>query len=588
MIGYIGPLPVLMVKGNHTQTLVRDYYESNPGVGNDLLSDLTDSSLNDIINLARNNNAFTILSNSEYTELNPLVLGDFHWYVYERSPLQDLYPTKMIVCYVIEPDGGDHDVFAMPYDYLCREVIIPEKIDYFNWILYVDEYNHLGVCSIRTDKNNVMYLGSHWEDFTTHMPFVEFDESDYVTPPEPVPEPEPEEGGRFSLENRFSPRIASNSFGMYVMNRNELQDLMKGLWNKSFAEWVSQSIGMATKPEDMLLGCKWYYGLRKDVLLREEKCVVTMGNLIIESIDGNTDVKYNHPNSILRKEFCTFETDVLHITPYFNNYVDYACKYQLFVPFVGYVNLNPSDILDGDIKLTYNINLASGQALVIVSAKNARTENKFIEMMVIPCDCSIDIPLNFTQINGMVSNFARVGFKAATVGAGVATMGSSGILALGVAGSYDKEVRIQKSQEQGVDIAPSMVEKISDKLYNGKKDYSSTLNDYRNFSDRFGKATSQTADAFGNVDIASIDRSGSLNSESGTIGPLTPYMLITRPVKITPPNLNKYFNYRSINTTKLANCKGYTKVLAVSPDSIPNNNKYISEIISLLELGVYL
>ena len=561
-IAYCYGIPFIKISGNIRQVAPLDSYFI---YSSDETRGITGLSTADIVKLAKGSNTWNTIYEKGYNENNPL-----------RTTYGNFYTKGELIEYNVTGCWNTEDG-----QYITKSngnILLHTVNTHTNFIKYNDgtvlQYMEVGLvdsqhqisfavleCSpnesvsegakLSTSASSTIY--GDVEDIYTLLEYEEWTE-----------DPEPKEGGRFGLENRFSPRIASNSFGMYVMNSSELQGIMRGLWTKSFSEWISQKIGLVTDPSQMLLGCKWYYGIRNDIMLYESKEVPIMGNLPIQSALPSSETQSDIPMNFLRKEFCTHDCGSITVPTHFNNYLDYQSKYQLYLPFLGFIELNPSDIIGGTINVRYNINMATGYAMIIITANNDRTNNKDVEILTLPCECGITVPLTFTDINSLCNNIIQSIGKSViagiTAGTGVGLATKAGLSAMSVA-KYNDDYGEWSSAVSNTAIN---IRKIQGAGIAG------------------GLAT-----AF-NGGIPSVGRSGDLTSEGGTVGSLKPFLLITRPVKITPTNLHDIYGKRSVAIKSLRDCSGYTKVSAVKPGSLPTNNKYIDQIVSTLQAGVYL
>ena len=104
MLEYIGPLPVVPIKGNVASMLplggISESYTNSPDIIHvSQLSVLTDSSPSEILSAS---NAFSIIK--QYSIENPLVTGDFTWYhieTTENPSVEGLYNNEVVISRVI-------------------------------------------------------------------------------------------------------------------------------------------------------------------------------------------------------------------------------------------------------------------------------------------------------------------------------------------------------------------------------------------------------------------------------------------------------------------------------------------------------
>lgn len=85
-----------------------------------------------------------------------------------------------------------------------------------------------------------------------------------------------------------------------------------------------------------------------------------------------------------------------------------------------------------------------------------------------------------------------------------------------------------------------------------------------------------------------IQKSGSLAGMSGVLGPLTPFLIITRPRSAWPKDLNSFDGYPSFINSNLGDLEGYTEIYKIHLENIPATGDEMSEIERLLKEGVIL
>ena len=228
---------------------------------------------------------------------------------------------------------------------------------------------------------------------------------------------------------------------------------------------------------------------------------------------------------------------IFKVTRKYNNFLDYApyTKYEFFIPFVGWREFNPEDILDAELWLVYQVNAdtTKGTAMLIDFTNKKVIWNE-------DCILGMNIPINSTNAleyrNSMVSATIQ---SIAGIGSGIASMALGGPV--------------------GVAVGTGMI------LGSVSSGISTMCNTYK---------TGQTQ--------VSNANSGNVVSNNFTIK-------ITYPT-IALDNVDKYSKFigrpLEINTT-LNKLKGYTIVGGVHIENLPNateNEK--NDIDSLLRKGV--
>ena len=211
---------------------------------------------------------------------------------------------------------------------------------------------------------------------------------------------------------------------------------------------------------------------------------------------------------------------------YFNTYLDYApnTTIQLYLPFVSTVNLDCDKCMNCKINVSYFLDLMTGQAMCEVKSTNIDT-NVSIIIHNSTCTISSDIPLSASDFSSLYMGLAST--TGAVVG-GLMT-GGVGALALGAMASST--------------------------LINSKP---------------------------------SVSQGNAISSNTGVLGILKPYLIITRPIQVRPYNFNNLKGYKSEVTARLGNIMGYTECKHVQLQNMSCTKNECEEIKRLLESGVYL
>lgn len=106
-----------------------------------------------------------------------------------------------------------------------------------------------------------------------------------------------------------------------------------------------------------------------------------------------------------------------------------------------------------------------------------------------------------------------------------------------------------------------------------------------------GGATGAVVGAFGSAmngsQQADVQRTGNFGANSGAMGVKKPYIVVSRNVGYDANRYNYYHGYPANKTVTLGSCVGYTKVLDVRVEGIPNaTDAELTEIETVLKSGV--
>lgn len=398
------------------------------------------------------------------------------------------------------------------------------------------------------------------------------------TPPEPGEEPE----YMNDLNNRFSPRAYAGSIGNYIVPANTITDVMDSIYTTDLADIVLPAFTDSTDGKEFILGLRWYWGFGRpgspSPYIDSNRFPIKVGACVLTS-GSSTIYAYR-----LVSEYFDWSTSELPVPAYFNNYLDYMCSYQLYLPYYGFLDIDPNDIVGGTIKVHYGINWCTGMTNITVECKNERTGNKATKYYTLNTQIGEDIPYAADVLKDKFLAWAQTCGKAFSSGAKI---GMS-------AASQDMNAFIKESNQ-----AESFVTN-NDNLSADQK--LESIGNIRNTRDealqRYRKTEFNNTMVQNGIDkvaqpVQTVTRSGSFSAETGNLDELYPYLLITKPVTVEPSDYEEFVGLPSSESAILGNCSGFTQIAALKATPVLNTltvkrPKYINEIISLLQAGVYL
>lgn len=341
----------------------------------------------------------------------------------------------------------------------------------------------------------------------------------------------PIEGGQIvDITDRFSPRTAFSGLGIYPLDRVQMRDLAFDMWDTGLVERFNYNIN--GDPMDSIVAIRWYYGILGHISRLPESALLMIGNVAFSGgwSTGTVEIR-THPAA---SEYVTYSCGSILYPRHFNNFLDYSpfTELQIYIPYVGFVALNPAEFLDKLIRLDYNINLVTGATLVYVY--RAELGGSWEIAMEIPCSMGMDVPLNVDAKESILNRMTTSdSMGTGAIGAFAMTGGAVG--AIGAAGQ--------------------------------------TLN-----------SLSQNSNSFGGV-----KRSGGINTETASLGHLHPFLMIARPVPVAPSNYEELIGTPDYRSGTLSDFTGYIKVGAIDHSSdVDIPQVAMDEIRSLLQGGVYI
>lgn len=301
--------------------------------------------------------------------------------------------------------------------------------------------------------------------------------------------------------------------------------------SKLFSDPMSNIISLSVFPFDV---AKLYYGNSQ-----------TTENIKINIVTLSTSGVALGSNAIpdVRPSTTPFlDLGSAKITPYFNNFLDYApyTKIELYLPYVGFVTLNNSEVLGKTIRIKYAVDLYSGKCTAFVTAGNSTAETIILTRTG---DMGVQI-----QIAG--SSGAEISRRLLNLGAQTAQ--NTVNYAAGLAGSI-----------------------ATGNVVGGITQTSSYLS-----STALNAVTAMQQP---------VIRSGSTSPANNLYAPQYAYIVYTRPKISRPSNYNHHYGRPCGKQYKLSELSGYTAVDTCHMDGFTMATKSeIDEIYNLLKSGVIL
>lgn len=229
-------------------------------------------------------------------------------------------------------------------------------------------------------------------------------------------------------------------------------------------------------------------------------------------------------------QFMQFDCGSITIPREYSDFRDYEpyTRLSLFLPFVGEVNISTNDcILPHSIKVIYNLDFLSGAACAEVLVDGD------VRYAYQAAMCAA-IPVTSSDASRLLASL--IGAAIGTVGGGV--MG--GIVG-GTAGSRM--------------MSRSLIGGVSDA-------------------------------AMSPINGIQIQRTGSISANTGLLGEMKPYVLVTRPISYIPDSYESLIGRPYQTTAPLGSQTGFVKVREVHLDGITATEVEKEEIESLLKKGV--
>lgn len=315
---------------------------------------------------------------------------------------------------------------------------------------------------------------------------------------------------------------------IYNPNVQEIRELASFMWSGDFADLIKK---VFAEPFAALISLKMLFvqpvvGASQTVWLGNVETTVSM--------------------SKITQQFVDMDMGSITINEFFGSFADYApfTKIQIFLPFIGYKDLNVDEVMNSQLHLQYRIDVYSGACIAFLTVtKDIKSTHLDSILYQFDGNCAMEIPFTSNDNSRYVA----------------AILNSAASSALSLAGSSTF------TQAQ----SPYMFDKgESAKLTIG----------------------SLAPVANGLLDIMStkpnVQRAGSLAGAVAAMGVKQPYIVIHRPIAHMPGNYQHYIGIPLNLSRTLSDVKGYTIVSQVFMSSATATDEEIEMITEMLKAGV--
>lgn len=158
---------------------------------------------------------------------------------------------------------------------------------------------------------------------------------------------------------------------------------------------------------------------------------VTLGKWIctdsgVDSLGGNVVA------SPLSKQFKTISFGTLSVFENWGNFLDYTnSRIELYLPFIGFVDVDTAEVMDGTIAVDYTIDFLTGMCVANVNCNKAvETPDGYSytqsSQHAYQGNCAISVPLSqmqYGQMIGSLINAGVAGMRGGIAGAGISMVG---------------------------------------------------------------------------------------------------------------------------------------------------------------------
>lgn len=358
----------------------------------------------------------------------------------------------------------------------------------------------------------------------------------YPNPPEPEPEPDiptPDDGDTESEPIPLPPKpiIDVTGTGMVVLynpTQQQVAQLARFMWSGEYTDLIKKMFG---SPFEALISLKMLFadipsGNTQTVWLGNVETTVQMSKITSQFIDVNMGS--------------------INVSEFFGSFADYApyTKIQIFLPFIGYKDLNVDEVMNSKLTLVYRIDVYSGACIAFLSCQKTILSTQLNSILYqFDGNCAMEIPLTSNDNTRYIS--ALLGAASSSA---LSLANTSSFSPPQVASGFQKG---EKASLQLGSLAP---------VANGMLDVLSVK--------------------------PNVQRAGSLAGAVAAMGIKTPYIIIHRPIAQIPTDYQHYYGIPLNLSMQLSKLSGFTVVSQIFFQSQIATEREIDMITELLRNGV--
>lgn len=182
----------------------------------------------------------------------------------------------------------------------------------------------------------------------------------------------------------YNPAIDTN-----VMTAQSAGMLLNWLTTSSFLDNISR---LFNEPLSAIIALRYY---PFDITQHDGANVEQTSNITIVNVTCDTVGGYKLGDNYNT----TVSGGSMEYTAYYGSYADWTnCRYQLYIPYVGIVDIAPSYVINRRLTIEYVVDFLSGKTTAIVKSYDKDT-NKGNIVLMRECSLSVDVPIVYSNYN---------------------------------------------------------------------------------------------------------------------------------------------------------------------------------------------
>lgn len=344
--------------------------------------------------------------------------------------------------------------------------------------------------------------------------------------------------------------VASGLISIFTPSKSQVQALADIFWQKDFLDFMDS---LFSNIEDLIIS----FGMVPFTVPVGGTGTITWFDYAV-LVPGQVHrfVTLNKPSS----QFIEFNMGNVSLTggDTSNGYasdsvLDYSpySKLGIYLPFIGYEEMNIDECRGNSINLKYRIDILSGAVLALISI-NGRTLYQFTG------NCLVQLPVTSQDCSQMIANTVNVGIAAASAGATGAIASAGDAL-------------------------------TSARLENGA--ITAEMGEFQNaqHAAQVSNASGSLAGATANATMGmkpNYKMSGAISGSTCMVGVKQPYLFLTTPRQSMPEGYEKVCGFPCNMGGKLGDFTGFTVVEDIRLNGLVATSPEVDEIYKLLKSGV--
>lgn len=196
---------------------------------------------------------------------------------------------------------------------------------------------------------------------------------------------------------------------VYCPSAGDLLDLANEIWAPNVVELIK---GMTLQPMDSVIS---FHIMPWPGTISSGKDYIKLGFYTSSTAQAHYPIG----------QYYEHDCGTIHIDEIWGSYLDYKCRFSLFLPFIGSIPLQPEDVVGKDITVKYMMNILTGSVVAYVIRDGAIIAN-------FGGNASFQVPLTGADKSNLISGIIGVAGTAIT---GIASGGMTAPVAAGIASS---------------------------------------------------------------------------------------------------------------------------------------------------------